>query len=335
MPPQMTLPRQPSRRRFLQSSGAILAAPAGPRFAWAQNYPTKPVRIVVGFPPGGLTDVVARLIGQSLSDRLGQQFVVENRSGAATNLATGEVIRAAADGYTLLMATATNAINATVYEKLNFNFICDIAPIVGIIDAALVMEVNPSFPAKTVPEFIAYAKSNPGKINYASAGIGSPNHVAGELFKMMAGVDMVHVAYRGSTAGALTNLMQGQVQVLFDPVLSSLEYIRAGTLRALAVTTARPSQALPGIPTIGDFLPGFAVSAWHGLVAPKGTPPDIIDALNRQVAAALAEPGLRARFAALGTTVLAPNSPADFGKLIADDTEKWAKVVQFAGIKGD
>jgi tripartite-type tricarboxylate transporter receptor subunit TctC len=323
------------RRQFLQLSTAAIAATAGSRLAWAQTYPTKPVRIIVGFPPGGLTDVVARLIGQPLSERLGQQFIVENRPGAATNVATEEVVHAAADGYTLLMATATNAINASVYDRLNFNFIRDIAPVAGILEAALVMEVSPSFPAKTVPELIAYAKANPGKINYASAGIGSPNHVAGELFKMLAGVDMVHVPYRGSTAGALTDLINGRVQVIFDPVLSSVEHIRVGTLRALAVSTVEPSDALPGVPTVGEFLPGFAVSAWHGLGAPRGTAPEIIDRLNKEVGAALADPNLRARFADLGTTALPPSSPADFGRFIAEDTERWAKVVKFAGIKAE
>jgi tripartite-type tricarboxylate transporter receptor subunit TctC len=324
-----------SRRRFLQLGTAAIAAPAGSRFARAQNYPTKPVRIIVGFPAGGLTDVVARLIGQPLSERLGQQFIVENRPGAATNVATEEVVRAPADGYTLLMATATNAINTNVYERLNFNFTRDIAPVAGILAAALVMEVHPSFPAKTVPEFIAYAKAKPGEINYGSAGVGSPNHVAGELFKMLAGVDMVHVPYRGSTAGALSDLIGGRVQVLFDPVLSSVEYIRGATLKALAVTTEKRLAALPGIPTVGEFLPGFEVSAWHGLVAPRNTPPEVIDTLNKEAGAALADLRLRTKLADLGTTVLPPRSPSEFGKLIAEDTEKWAKVVKFAAIRAE
>jgi tripartite-type tricarboxylate transporter receptor subunit TctC len=293
------------------------------------------VRIIVGFPPGGLTDVAARLIGQPLSERLGQQFIVENRPGAATNVATEGLIHAPAEGYTLLMATATNAINASVYDRLSFNFIRDVAPIAGILEASLVMEVHPSFPAKTVPEFIAYAKANPSKINYGSAGIGSPNHVAGELFKMMAGIDMVHVPYRGSTAGALSDLIGDRVQVLFDPVLSSVEYVKGGRLKALAVTTARPVEALPGIPTVGEFLPGFEVSAWHGVVAPRGTPPAIIDRLNREVSAVLADPKLRTKLGSLGTAVLAPSSPSEFGKLIAADTAKWAKVVKFAGIRAE
>jgi tripartite-type tricarboxylate transporter receptor subunit TctC len=244
-----------------------------------------------------------------------------------------QVINAPADGYTLLMATATNVINASVYDKLNFNFISDVSPVARIVEAALVMEVSPSFPAKTVPEFIAYAKANPGKINYASAGVGSPNHVAGEMFKMMAGVDMVHVPYRGSTAGSLTDLINGRVQVIFDPVLSSVEYIKAGTLRALAVTTATPSKALPGIPTVGEFLPGFEVSAWHGLVAPKNTAPEIITKLSNEVSATLSNPELRARFFDLGAAVIPSSSPAEFGKFIAADAEKWARVVKFAGIK--
>ena len=319
------------RRQFLRVAAGAVALPTVSCFAWAQAYPTRPVRLIVGFAPGGASDIAARLIGQWLSERLGQQFVVENRPGAGTNVATEAVVRAPADGYTLLMVLPPNAVNATLYQKLNFNFIRDIAPVAGLIRTPLAMEVNPSFPATTVPEFIAYAKANPDKISMASAGIGTSGHVAGELFKMMAHVDMVHVPYRGG-APAIIDLLGGQVQVLFDPVSSSTEYIRAGKLRALAVTTATRSEAFPDIPTVADFVPGYEASAFFGVGAPKNTPADIIEKLNKEINAGLADPKLKARLADLGGTVIA-GSPADFGRLLADETEKWAKVVKLAGMK--
>jgi len=321
-----------ARRRFLKLAAAFAVA-ASPRLARAGTYPSQPVRIVAGFPAGGLTDILARLIGKPLAEQLGQPFVVENRPGAATNIATEAVVRAPADGYTLLLATALNSINATVYEHLKFSFMRDMAPIAGIADAAFVLELHPSIPAKTVPEFIAYAKANPGKLGMASGGIGSPEQVAGELFKMLAGVDMLHVPYRGS-APAITDLLGGQVQVYFGPIAPSIDHIKAGKLRALAVTTATRSEALPDLPTIGDFLPGFAMSAWQGLAAPRNTPPDVIEKLNTAVNAALADPQLKTRMAQLGVTPL-PGSSAAFAKLIADDTEKWAKVVRTAGIRAE
>jgi tripartite-type tricarboxylate transporter receptor subunit TctC len=319
------------RRQFLHLAVGAAALAVGPRIAFAQAYPTRPVRLIVGLAAGGGADILARLMGQWLSERLGQQFVIENRPGAGTNVATEAVVRAPADGYMLLMVLPPNAINATLYQKLNFNFIRDIAPVAGLIRTPLVMEVNPSLPAKTVPEFIAYAKANPDKISMASAGIGTSGHVAGELFKMMAHVDMVHVPYRGG-APAITDLLGGQVQVLFDPVISSTQYIRAGKLRALAVTTAARSEAFPDVPTVADFVPGYEASAFFGVGAPKNTPADIIEKLNKEINAGLADPKLKARLADLGGTVIA-GSPADFGKLIADETEKWATVVKFAGIK--
>jgi tripartite-type tricarboxylate transporter receptor subunit TctC len=321
------------RRQFLHLAASATTLPAVLRVAWAQAYPSRPVRIIVGFAAGGVTDTVARLTGQRLSERLGQQFLVENRTGAGTNIATEAVANAPSDGYTLFLATSTNAINATLYEKLNFNFIRDIAPVASIVDAPLVMVVHPSVPAHTVPEFIAYAKVNPGKINMASAGTGSPIHVAGELFKMMASVDLIHVPYRGS-APALTDMLGGQVQVMFDTVPTSIEHIRAGKLRALAVTTTKRLELLPDISTVGDFLPGFKASAWQGLCAPKNTPSEIIDRLNREINAALADPKIKAQLEDLSLRVLS-GSPADYRKLIAEDTEKWAKVVRFAGIKAD
>ena len=319
------------RRQFLHLAAGAAALPAVSGIARAQGYPTRPVRWVVGLAAGGGADILARLMGQWLSERLGQQFVIENRPGAGTNIATETVVRASPDGYTLLMVLPPNAVNATLYEKLNFDFIRDIAPVAGIIRTPLVMEVNPSLPAKTVPEFIAYAKANPGRISMASAGNGTSGHVAGELFKMMADVDMVHVPYRGG-APAITDLLGGQVQVLFDPINSSSEYIRAGKLRALAVTTANRSEAFPDIPTVGDFVPGYEASAFFGVGAPKNTPAEIIEKLNTQINAGLADPQLKARLADLGGAVL-PGSPADFGTLIAEETAKWAKVVKFAGIK--
>jgi tripartite-type tricarboxylate transporter receptor subunit TctC len=321
------------RRQFLQFVAAAMAATASSPVAWAQSYPTRPVHIIVGWPAGGGADIVARLLGQWLSERLGQPFVVENRVGAATNIATETVIRSPADGYTLLFATAANASNATFYEKLNFNFISDIVPIASIVDSPLVMLVNPSFPAKTVPDFIAYAKANSGKVNMASAGSGNPNHLAGELFKMMTRVDMLHVPYRGD-APAITDLIGGRVQVYFGTMGSSIEYIRAGKLRPLAVTTATRLEVLPDIPTVGDFLPGFEASAWQGLVAPKNTPGEIANLLNKLINTALVDPTIKVRFAELGLIVLT-GSPAEFAKLIADDTAKWAKVIKFAGIKPD
>jgi tripartite-type tricarboxylate transporter receptor subunit TctC len=319
------------RRKFLHLAAGAAALPAVSRFAWAQTYPTKPVRILAGFAPGGGVDIIARLMGQWLSERLGQPFLIENRPGAGSNIATEAVVRAPADGYTLLLVTAANAINATLYEKLSFNLSRDIAPVAGIIVVPNVMVVNPSVPAKTVPEFIAYAKANPGKINMASGPIGGSSHVSGELFKMMTGTDMLLVSYRG-TAPALTDLLGGQVQVLFNSPPASIEYIKAGRLRALAVTTATRAEALPDIPIVGEFVPGYEASQWYGVGAPKNTPAEIVDKLNKEINAALADPRMKSRLADLGGTVLS-GSPADFGKLIADETEKWAKVIKFTGIK--
>jgi len=309
------------------------ALPAVSRIARAQAYPTRPVRIVVGLAPGGTNDIVARLMGQWLSERLGQPFVIDNRPGAASNIATEAVARAAADGYTLLLSSVNNAISATLYERLNFNFIRDITAVAGILRTPNVMVVNPSVPAKSVPEFIAYAKANPGKLNMASPGNGTSLHVVGELFKMMTGVNMVHVPYRGG-GPALTDLLGGQVQVYFTGTVSSIEYIKTGRLRALAVTTATRSEALPDVPTVSEFVPGYEASGWFGVGAPKSTPTEIIDKLNNEVNAALADPKMKARLADVGGSALS-GSPADFGKLIADETEKWAKVIKFAGIKAD
>jgi len=321
------------RRNFLHVAAGAAALPAVSRIAWAQAYPSRPVRIIVGAPPGGGIDIVARLIGQWLSERLGQQFVVENRPGAGTNIATEAVVRAPADGYTLLLVTAANAINTTLYEKLNFSFIRDIAPIAGIIVVPTVMLVHPSVPAKTIPEFIAYAKANPGKINIASGAIGGPTHVTAELFKMMTGTDMLLVSYRG-VAPAVTDLLGGQVQAMFNSLPASIEYIKAGTLRALAVTTATRSEALPDIPTLAEFVPGYEASQWYGVGAPKNTPPQIIDKLNKEINAGLASPKLKAQLASLGGTRL-PGLPADFGRLIAAETEKWGKVIRAANIKAE
>jgi tripartite-type tricarboxylate transporter receptor subunit TctC len=322
-----------ARRRFLYLATAAAALPSVSRMATAQTYPTRPVRLIIGYPPGGSADITARLLGQWLSERLGQPFVIESRPGASTNIATEAVVRAPPDGYTLLLVAPANAINATLYEKLNFNFISDIAPVAGIIRFPNVMVVNPLVPAKTVPEFIAYAKANPGRLNMASSGNGSTIHVSGELFKMMTGVNMVHVPYRGG-APALTDMISGQVQVMFDNVPTSIEFIRAGKLRALAVTTATRSEVLPDLPTVADFVPGYEASAWYGVGVPKGTPDDIIDKLNKEINAILAEPKAKARLADLGASLLA-GSPADFGKLVADETEKWGKVVKFSGAKPD
>jgi tripartite-type tricarboxylate transporter receptor subunit TctC len=303
------------RREFLQLAAGAAALPAVSRLAWAQAYPTRPVRVIVPFAPAGDTDLVARLMGQWLSERLGQPFIIENRPGAGTNIGTEAVVHAPADGYTLLLASPPAAINATLYEKLNFNFMRDIVPVAGVIRAPFVMEVNPAVPAKTVPELIAYTKTNPGKISMASAGIGSGPHAAGELFKMMAGVNLVHVPYRGQ-GPALTDLLGGQVQIYFAGIPSSIQYIRAGKLRALAVTTATRSEILPDIPTLSDFLPGYEASFWGGFCAPKNTPVQIVDKLNSEINAALSDSKMKARLADLGGTVL-PGSPAEFGKHIA------------------
>jgi tripartite-type tricarboxylate transporter receptor subunit TctC len=321
------------RRQFLQLAAGTATLPAFSRFAWAQTYPTRPVRLIVPFAPGGGFDILARLIGQWLSERLGRPFVIENRPGGAGNIGTEAVVRAPADGYTLLLVGVPNAINATLYDRLNFNFIRDIAPVASLVGGPYVMVVNPSVPAKTVPEFIAYAKANPGKLNMASGGNGSAHHVSGELFKMMAGVNLVHVPYRGA-GPALVDLLAGQVQVMFPNTSSSIEYIRAAKLRALAVTTATRLEALPEIPTVAEFVPGYEASGWFGIGAPKNTPVEIIEKLNREINAGLADPKLKARLADLGTTPF-PASPADFGKLIADETEKWAKVIKIAAIKAE
>jgi tripartite-type tricarboxylate transporter receptor subunit TctC len=320
------------RRNFLHLAAGAAALPAASRIAWAQPYPSRPVRIVVGLAPGGANDIVARLLGQRLSERLGQPFVIENRPGGGGNIATEAVVRAPADGYTLLMVGSYNAINATLYDNLNFNFIRDIAPVASIATNPLVMEVHPSVAAKTVPEFIAYAKANPGKINMASPGIGSAPHLAGELFKMRAGVDMVHVPYRGGVP-ALTDLLGGQVQVYFPGTVSSIEYIKTGRLRALAVTAATRSEALPDLPTVGEFVPGYEASSWFGVGAPKATPAEIVDKLNKEINAGLADPKIKARFADLGGEVLVL-SPAHFGNFIVDETEKWGNVIRALNIKG-
>jgi tripartite-type tricarboxylate transporter receptor subunit TctC len=319
------------RRRILQLAAAAALLPASLRRARAQAYPGRPVRWVVGYAAAGATDILARLMGQWLSDRLGQPFIVENRPGAASNVATEAVVRSAPDGYTLLMASAANAISATLYDRLPYDFIRDIAPIAGIARVANVMLAHPSLPAASVPELIAYAKANPGRISMASAGIGSPQHLAGELFKMMAGVDMLHVPYRGG-GPALTDLLGGQVQVSFSTTVSSAGYIKAGKLRALAVTTAVRSEALPDVPVMADFVPGYEASTWYGIAAPKGTAPEVIGLLNTEANAALADARFKARLADLGGTGLA-GSPADFAGLIAEETEKWGRVVKFAGAK--
>jgi tripartite-type tricarboxylate transporter receptor subunit TctC len=316
---------------MLLATLAIITSFANIETASTQAFPTRPVRIVVGFPPGGVSDIVARLMGRWLSGRLGQPFVTENRPGAGSNIATEAVVRAPADGYTLLLVNPANAISATLYDNLNYNFMRDIAPVASIVRVPNVMEVNPSVPAKTVREFIAYAKTNPGKVNYASAGNGTTVHLAGELFNMMAGVNLVHVPYRGS-APALTDMLGGQVQVMFDALPSSIEHVRSGKLRALAVTTAARSPALPDIPTLGDFVPGFEASVWQGIGAPKSTPPEIVEKLNKEINAALSDPRIRAQLANLGSTALAL-SPAEFGTLIAEETEKWARVIRRASIK--
>ena len=317
------------RRQFLHLAAGAVALPALSRIAWAQAYPTRPVRIVVGFPPGTSSDITARLIAEWLSRRLGQQVLVENRTGAGTNIAAETVVQASPDGYSLLWVTQTNAINATLYESLNFNFIRDIAPVAGVIRVPTVMMINPSVPAKTVPEFIAYAKANPDKINMSSPGIGSANHVLGELFQMMTGVKLVHIPYKGSQ---FPDLLSGQVQITFNPLPSSLNFINTGKLRALAVTSATRQAVLPDVPTVGEFVPGYEGNAWFGIGAPKNTPKEIVDKLNSEINAGLADPKLSARLIDLGGVPMSV-TPAEFGKFIADETEKWGKVVKFAGLK--
>src|SRR5262245_10692891 len=319
------------RRGFLHLAAGAVALPAASRIARAQTFPNRPVRIIVGVVAGGTTDTLARLIGPWLSERLGQPFIIENRPGGGTNIATEAVVRAPADGYTLLMVSMTQAVNATLYDKLNFNFIRDIAPVASIDRESLVMAVNLSVPARTVPEFIAYAKANPGKISMASASNGTPSHISGELFKMMTGISMVHVPYRGGGA-ALPDLLAGQVQVMFPSMSSSIEYVRTGKLRALAVTTVMRSEALPDLPTVAEFVPGYEASYWAGLGAPKNTPVDIVDKLNKEINAGLVDPKLKARFADLGAAAF-PGSSSDFAKFIATETEKWAKVIKFANIR--
>jgi tripartite-type tricarboxylate transporter receptor subunit TctC len=319
------------RRQFLHLAAGAAALPAVPCVAWAQAYPTRPVHLIVGFPAGAGQDIFARLMGQWLSDRLGQPVIIENRPGAGSNIATEMVVRALPDGYTLLQVSASNTINATLYDKLNFDFVHDIAPVASVARVAFVMVVHPSVPTKTLPEFIAYAKANPGKINMASPGIGTVPHLFGELFKAMAGVDMVHVPYRSNPR---PDLLGGQVQIMFDGVNTSLEFIRTGKLRALAVTTSTRLAVLPDIPTVGEFVPGYEASGWQGIIAPKNTPAEIIDKLNKEINAGLVDPMVKSRLADLGSTVLLL-SPTDFGKLIADDTEKWGKVIRAANIKAE
>jgi tripartite-type tricarboxylate transporter receptor subunit TctC len=322
-----------SRRHFLRLASGAIALPASSRLALAQTYPSRPVRLIIGYTPGGSADLTARLMGQWLSEKLGQSFVVENRPGASTNIATEAVLRAAPDGYTLLLVAPANAINATLYDKLNFNFIREVEPIAGLIRFPNVVVVNPSVPVKSIPELIAYAKANPGKLNMASSGNGSTIHMSGELFKMLTDINMVHVPYRGG-APALTDLIAGQVQVMFDNIPTCAEHVKSGKLRGLAVTSTTRSEVLPDLPTVADFLPGYEASAWYGLGAPKGTPAEIVDRLNKAVNEILADPKVKAKFSEYGA-ILLPGSAADFGKLLADETEKWAKVVKFSGAKVD
>jgi tripartite-type tricarboxylate transporter receptor subunit TctC len=317
------------RRRLLALAAGAVAA--GSRVAHAEAYPSRPVHWIVGFAPGGSTDILARVIGQYLSEKLGQAFIIENRPGAGSNIATEVVVNSAPDGYTLLMISPAHAVNASLYDKLNFNFLRDIAPVAGISREANVMVVSPAFPATTVPAFIAYAKANPGKVNMASSGVGTSVHVAGELFNMMAGLKMTHVPYRGA-GPAITDILGGQVQVMFAAMPSAFEHVKAGRLRALAVTTATRLQTLPDVPTVGEFLPGYEASSWYGIGAPQATPAEIVDALNRAMNAGLGDPRLKARLGELGGTMLG-GSPAEFRKLIADETEKWAKVVKFSGAR--
>jgi tripartite-type tricarboxylate transporter receptor subunit TctC len=322
---------KPSRRHFLHLAAGAGAVPAASRMAWAQTYPARPVRIIVGYPSGGSNDILARLMAQWLTERMGQQFVIENRPGAGSNIATEAVVRAEPDGYTLLMVSTANVSNASLYDKLSYNFIRDIAPVAGVMRVPLVMEVNLSVPAKTVPEFIAYAKANPGKINFASGGIGTSIHLSGELFKMMTGIDMQHVPYRGN-GPALTDLLAGQIQIMFDTMPAAIGYIRADKLRALAVTTAMRSDVLPDIPTVGEYVPGYEASSLYGLAAPRNTPDEVVERLNKEVMAALADPVMKTRLADLGGIVLV-GSPAEFGKLIVAETEKWARVIRTGHIK--
>jgi tripartite-type tricarboxylate transporter receptor subunit TctC len=319
-----------SRRSILRLAGSAITT-CLPGVTQAQSYPSRPVRVIVPYPAGGPTDISARLLGQWLSERLGRAFIIDNRPGAGGNIGTEAALKSSPDGYTLLFAVSPNAINATLYERLSFDFIRDTAPVASVARTTLVMEVNPAFPAHSVPQFIAYAKANPGRVNYASGGIGTPNHLAGELFKMMTGIDMIHVPYRGS-APALVDLISGQMPVMFDHIASSIEHIKAGRLRSLAVTTARRSPALPDVPPVDDFVRGFEVSGWQGVVAPKGTPAEIVLALNTEINAVLSHPSSTARLADLGAIALS-GSPADFGKLISDETDKWARVIKHAGIK--
>ncbi len=321
-----------ARRALLRLIAGTAALPAAARISWAQSYPTRPVRFVVGFAPGGGGDIATRLMGQWLSDRLGQQFVVENRVGASSNLATEQVVRAPADGYTLIQLNVANAINASLYKNLSFNVLRDLAPVASFMRVPNVMEVSPTVPINTVPEFIAYAKANPGKLMFASSGVGTTIHMSGELFRAMAGVDMLHVPYRGLAAGGYADLMTGAVHVTFDNLPASIELIRAGKLRALAVTSATRSQAMPELPTVADVLPGYEASAWYGIAAPAGTPADIVERLNQALNAAFADPRMKARIAELGGTPL-PGSPADFAKFFASETEKWARVVKLSGAK--
>ena len=320
-----------NRRNVLRLAGAAVAMPALARGASAQAYPSRAVRLIIGYPPGGSADITARLITQWLTERLGQSFIVESRPGGGTNIATEAVINAPPDGYTLLLVAPANAINATLYEKLNHNFLRDIVPVAGLIRFPNVVVVNPDVPVKTIPELIAYAKANPGKLNMASSGNGSTIHMSGELFKMMTGVNMIHVPYRGG-ALALTDMIGGQVQVMFDNIPTAMEHVKSGKLRGLAVTGAARSEMLPDLPTVADFLPGYEATSWYGLGAPKGTPAEIVEKLNREVNAILAEPKTKARFLELGA-IMQPGSAADFGKLVADETEKWGKVVKFSGAK--
>jgi tripartite-type tricarboxylate transporter receptor subunit TctC len=323
--------KRSNRREFLHLAAGVAALPALRGVATAQTYPLRPVRLIIGYPPGGSADITARLMGQWLSERLGQSFIIESRPGAGTNIATEAVVHAPPDGYTLLLVAPANAINATLYEKLNFDFIHDIAPVAGLIRFPNVVVVNPSVPANTIPELIAYAKANPGKLNMASSGNGSTIHVSGELFKMMTGTNMVHVPYRGG-APALADLISGQVQVMFDNLPTSIEFIRAGKLRALAVTTTTRSELLPDLPTVAEFVPGYEASAWYGIGAPRGTPDEIIDKLNEVINAILVES--KGRFAGLGASIMTGSS-AEFGTTVADETEKWASVVKFSGAKAD
>jgi tripartite-type tricarboxylate transporter receptor subunit TctC len=321
------------RRHFLQIAGAAAAVPALPRLASALDYPTQPVKVIVPFAAGGGTDIFARLIGQRLQEKLGRPFVVENRAGNATNIGTEVVVRSRPDGYTILVTDNSPSINATLYDNLPFNFIRDTVPIACLSREPLAIEVNPSLPVKTIPEFIAYAKANPSKVNMASPGTGTPNHMSGELFASMAGIKMTHVPYRG-TGPALTDLLGGQVQVMFSSIPASVEYVKAGKLRALAVTTTARSEALPDLPSAGDFVPGYEASTWHGVVGPRATPAEIVEKLNHEINAALADPKIKERFAELGGTPFI-GSPADFAKLITEDSEKWGKVVKLTGAKPD